>query len=132
MFSIVYNVHPCCTISLYVHCWIISYCMYIPHCFYPFITLWAFGLFPLFGYYEQHVLVFVWIKVFCYLKWNKWITYSCRLNILRNYKIVLQSVCTISHPQQQCVRVPVSSSLLTLIIYLLIIVTQWLWTGILL
>ena len=47
----IFKIHHVQHVSVHIsfYCWVIVHCMDIPHCIYPIISWWTFGLFPLWG-----------------------------------------------------------------------------------
>ena len=139
--------HPCCSIYLYLilfRCWIIIQLFEYTTLIHPFVSWWAFGLFPFFSYDKKFcrehsrtpfcIQVFVWTDIFIYLG------YTCRprsglarsqrgpwfnrkTNFFEELLNCFPKFCTILPSHQQYVRIPIClhhHQLLLLSIFLII------------
>ena len=138
----VFKVHPCYSINQYFissYCQIIFHCIDIPHCVYPFISLWTFRFFSLFGYHEKcccgHWLqVFMWTYVFINLGYiptsgSAGSYQNSTVNILRNFPTVFKAAAPfyILTSNVQCSSFPTSSPTLVIIFFIIAILVGVKW-----
>ena len=120
---------------IYFYCWIIFHCMDIWHLVIHSLIdryLGCFHFLAIMNIMNIHVQVFLWTYIFTSLGY---ITRSriaksygkSMFKLLKNCQTVFQSICTILHSFQQCVKVPVFPHLcqhIFLIIAILLVV-KW-------
>lgn len=102
------------------YCWIMFYCIDIPHFIYPFISWWAFGLFLLFWLLWNIAAMNICVQVFCRRVFSillvgnlgvKLLSQVTMFNLLSNWQCVFQSSCTVLSSHQRCMRVLISPHL---------------------